>query len=104
MARKTAKQLEQEIEESLQRELQEQQAKRAQRAPLPSPSESYEGQMHYWDEYAKRWGKAAAIERARSAVAGGFLGRDFGETAASFDARSPKQRANADWLRIATGK
>lgn len=103
--KKTAKQLDAEIDAALeaeaQRELAAQQAARDARKKLgnPTPSSTYEGQLRYWDDFAARWGLAAAIERARTASAGGFLSRDFGETAEAFYARSPQQRANRDWLK-----
>jgi hypothetical protein len=60
---------------------------------------NYEDKFKFWNAYAKRWGLAAAIKRAREVAAGNFLGRDFGETAASFYARSPAAKATSDWLK-----
>jgi len=112
--RKTAAQLQREIdtmladpddeaERAAQAELAEQQLQRKQRAEQgdwkrDAGATTYEGKLRYWDAYAKRWGLAEAVKHARDVVASNFIGRDFGETAASFYARSPAARATKDWL------
>jgi hypothetical protein len=63
-----------------------------------SDIEAYDKKIKYWNDYARRWGHKATLERATRAYAGGILGRGFCEDAAAFVARTPHLRATLDWL------
>ncbi|MFZ4539533.1 hypothetical protein [Propionivibrio sp.] len=72
--------------------------------PTDSDQSKYDKKIKEWDERLAKVGSEKTLERAINAVAGGIIGREFGESSESFYARDVQARATRDWLYEKQGK